>query len=131
MSRFDISATKASCTTALALPLVAGKMREAKYHVGAVVRHKFYDFRGIVVDIDPVFNSSEEWWLSIPEDIRPRKDQPFYHLLAENDQTEYKAYVSEQNLITDTSGAPLRHPQVVEMFDKSGQGYKPNYFSAH
>ncbi len=114
-----------------ALAIGSGKIREARYSVGAVVRHKIHGFRGIVVDIDPVFNATEEWWLSIPAENRPCKDQPFYHLLAENDQTEYKAYVSEQNLIPDTSGAPLRHPQVIELFEISGQSYKPNYLNAH
>ena len=91
--------------------------------LGDVVRHRFYPFRGVVFDIDPVFNNSEEWWLSIPEEIRPRKDQPYYHLLAENDETEYVAYVSEQNLLPDSSGLPLRHPKVSELFveDESGR----------
>ncbi len=107
------------------------QMRLAKFRIGDVVRHRFFDFRGIIVDMDPVFNSTEEWLQSIPEDIRPSRDQPFYHLLAENDKTEYTAYVSEQNLVPDTSGAPLRHPQVPELFVKSGKAYKPTYFSAH
>jgi heat shock protein HspQ len=98
------------------------KIRKAKYTVGQVVRHRFYPFRGIIFDIDPVFNNTEEWWLSIPEEIRPRKDQPFYHLLAENAETEYVAYVSEQNLQADTSGAPLRHPRVSELFFESDDG---------
>ena len=51
-----------------------------------------------------MFNNTEEWWQAIPEEVRPRKDQPFYHLLAENAQTEYIAYVSEQNLLPDSSG---------------------------
>ena len=84
--------------------------------VGQVVRHRIYPFRGVVFDIDPVFNNTEEWWLSIPEEIRPRKDQPFYHLLAENAETDYIAYVSEQNLLPDETGAPVRHPQVKELF---------------
>ncbi len=91
-------------------------MREAKYRVGDVVHHRFFPFRGIVFDIDPVFNNTEEWWLAIPEQMRPRKDQPFYHLLAENAETEYTAYVSEQNLLPDTTGKPLRHPQVAGTF---------------
>ena len=98
-------------------------MREAKYTVGEVVAHRFYPFRGIVYDVDPEFANTEEWWLSIPEEIRPRKDQPYYHLLAENDETEYIAYVSEQNLVPDESGEPLRHPQVDELFivDEDGK----------
>lgn len=105
-----------------------GSMREAKFRVGAVVRHRLYPFRGIVFDIDPVFNNTEEWWLSIPADRRPKKDQPFYHLLAENAETEYIAYVSEQNLLPDFSGEPLRHPQVGELFVESEDGtYRPIY----
>jgi heat shock protein HspQ len=101
-------------------------VRHAKYRVGQVVRHRFYPFRGIIFDIDPVFNNTEEWWQSIPEEIRPRKDQPFYHLLAENALTEYVAYVSEQNLVPDHSGVPLRHPQVAELFALTENGvYQP------
>lgn len=97
-------------------------MPMAKFALGEVVRHRFYPFRGVVYDIDPVFANTEEWWEAIPEDIRPRKDQPFYHLLAENDETEYIAYVSEQNLLPDRSGQPLRHPQLGELFAEDDQG---------
>lgn len=97
-------------------------MRSAKFGIGDVVRHRKYPFRGVVYDVDPVFSNTEEWWLSIPEDVRPRKDQPFYHLLAENAETEYVAYVSEQNLLPDTSGEPLRHPQVDEIFVRTKDG---------
>jgi len=94
------------------------KARIAKYQIGQVVRHRLFPFRGVVFDIDPVFANTEEWWQSIPEAIRPSKDQPFYHLFAENADTEYIAYVSEQNLLPDTSGEPIRHPQVAEVFDR-------------
>ena len=106
-------------------------MRMAKYRVGDVVKHRIYPFRGIVFDIDPVFNSTEEWWSSIPEDIRPTKNQPYYHLLAENDKTEYIAYVSEQNLLPDDSGAVLRHPQVKELFVEKDGSYRPTFLNAH
>jgi len=86
------------------------------------VRHRVYPFRGVVFDIDPIFANTEEWWESIPENVRPSKDQPFYHLFAENAQTEYIAYVSEQNLLPDTSGEPVRHPQVAEEFEKDKDG---------
>ncbi|MGD1933348.1 MAG: heat shock protein HspQ [Candidatus Phaeomarinobacter sp.] len=89
---------------------------EAKFQIGQVVKHRLFPFRGVIFDVDPVFNNTEEWWLAIPEHLRPRKDQPFYHLLAENDETEYEAYVSEQNLLVDETGRPVRHPQVKEMF---------------
>lgn len=91
-------------------------VRSAKFSIGQVVRHRFHPFRGIIFDIDPVFMNTEEWWLAIPAAMRPRKDQPFYHLFAENDETEYVAYVSEQNLVLDESGRPLRHPLVKDMF---------------
>jgi len=102
------------------------KTRTAKFQIGQVVRHRIFSFRGVIFDIDPEFNNTEEWWLSIPEEVRPHKDQPFYHLLAENSETEYVAYVSEQNLVPDDSGQPIRHSQVTEIFvkDKSG-GYRP------
>ena len=89
---------------------------KARFSIGQVVRHRYYPFRGVIIDVDPEFDNSEEWWLSIPEDIRPSKNQPFYHLLAENDTTSYEAYVSEQNLVIDDTGAPVNHPQVAEMF---------------
>jgi heat shock protein HspQ len=93
-----------------------------KFAVGQVVKHRKFPFRGVIFDIDPVFAHTEEWWLSLPEDVRPRKEQPFYHLLAENAETEYIAYVSEQNLLPDTSGDPVRHPQVDELFSRSRDG---------
>jgi heat shock protein HspQ len=91
--------------------------REAKFQIGQVVKHRLFSFRGVIFDVDPVFANTEEWWLSIPEEIRPKKDQPFYHLFAENDETEYVAYVSEQNLLADDTREPVRHPQVPDYFD--------------
>ncbi|ESR26586.1 heat shock protein HspQ [Lutibaculum baratangense] len=96
--------------------------RTAKYTIGQVVRHRVYPFRGVIFDVDPIFSNTEEWWLSIPEDIRPDKDQPYYHLFAENAETEYIAYVSEQNLLPDETGEPVRHPQVAETFDSHENG---------
>jgi heat shock protein HspQ len=100
--------------------------------VGDVVRHRVYPFRGIVFDIDPVFANTEEWWLSIPAEVRPNKEQPFYHLLAENAETEYIAYVSEQNLLPDTSGKPLRHPGVTTLFAEREDGrYRALFLQEH
>jgi heat shock protein HspQ len=102
------------------------RMHTAKFQIGQVVKHRLFPFRGVVFDIDPEFNNTEEWWQSIPADRRPRKNQPFYHLFAENAETEYVAYVSEQNLLPDTSGTPIRHPQVAEVFERDGNGaYRP------
>ena len=98
------------------------KTRTAKFTIGQVVRHRLYPFRGVIFDIDPVFANTEQWYQSIPAKRRPRKDQPFYHLFAENAETEYVAYVSEQNLLPDHSGEPVRHPQVAEVFEKDDAG---------
>jgi heat shock protein HspQ len=104
------------------------EFRVAKFRIGDVVRHRIFPFRGVIFDVDPVFDNTEEWWLAIPAEMRPAKDQPFYHLLAENADSEYIAYVSEQNLVPDESGEPLRHPQIAEMFD---QGEDSGYRARH
>ena len=103
----------------------------AKFSIGDVVKHKHFEFRGVVYDVDFEFTNSEEWYESIPKDVRPRKDQPFYHLLAENNEITYEAYVSEQNLTNDDSNEPIKHPLIEEIFTgKKGSGYfKPsNWF---
>ncbi|RLP22861.1 heat shock protein HspQ [Mesorhizobium sp. YM1C-6-2] len=101
-------------------------MKTAKFAIGQVVRHRLFPFRGIVFDVDPQFNNTEEWYEAIPKEVRPSKDQPFYHLLAENSETEYIAYVSEQNLLEDDTGEPVRHPQINELFDRRPDGqYAP------
>ena len=101
---------------------------EAKFKLGQIVKHRLFDFRGIIFDVDPEFNNTDEWYERIPEDRRPRKDQPFYHLLAENDEITYEAYVSEQNLLTDDSEEPIKHPLINEIFSgKKGSSYfKPS-----
>jgi len=107
-------------------------MRTAKFRIGQVVRHRIYPFRGVIFDVDPTFSNTEEWWNAIPEDVRPLRDQPFYHLLAENEETEYVAYVSEQNLEPDMTGEPIRHPQVEEIFEEQMDGsYLPRSVEIH
>lgn len=106
-------------------------IKTAKFSIGQVVRHRFFPFRGVIFDIDPEFDNSEEWYESIPAEVRPRKDQPFYHMFAENDETEYVAYVSEQNLVADTSGEPVRHPEVAEHFGKMVDGSYATKLGAH
>jgi len=104
------------------------ELREARFCIGQVVRHRIHPFRGVIFDVDPEFANSEEWWLSIPERLRPRKDQPYYHLLAENAQTTYVAYVSEQNLLPDGENGPVGHPQVRELFGELKSGvYAPRF----
>jgi heat shock protein HspQ len=110
-------------------------MREsktAKFRIGQVVRHRLFPFRGVIFDVDPEFANTEEWYEAIPPAVRPSKEQPFYHLLAENDDTEYVAYVSEQNLLDDDSGEPVRHPQLAEFFDRTSDGhYAPKGRAQH
>jgi heat shock protein HspQ len=101
---------------------VIDKPRQAKFKIGQIVRHRIHPFRGVVFDVDPTFANTDEWYEAIPAELRPSKDQPFYHLFAENEVTEYIAYVSEQNLLPDTSGDPIRHPQVDEVFDRDDNG---------
>jgi len=104
----------------------------AKFRIGQVVRHRLFPFRGVIFDVDPEFANTEEWYEAIPAEVRPQKDQPFYHLLAENEDTEYVAYVSEQNLVDDSSGEPVRHPQLAEYFVKTSDGhYTPKGRASH
>jgi heat shock protein HspQ len=98
------------------------EIREAKFLIGQIVKHRVYPFRGVIFDVNPTFNNTEEWYQSIPAEIRPRKDQPFYHLLAENAETTYVAYVSEQNLLVDETGKPVKHPSVRELFCRLENG---------
>lgn len=97
-------------------------LHKAKFQIGQVVRHRAFPFRGIIFDVDPQFANSDEWYESIPEEVRPRKDQPYYHLFAENDRTHYVAYVSEQNLLPDDTATPLNHPDIPEMFILTDSG---------
>ena len=99
------------------------KSRLARFKLGEVVKHRVFSFRGVIFDVDPVFANTEEWWLAIDPKVRPRKDQPFYHLLAENAQTTYVAYVSEQNLLPDETGKPVSHPQVPHFFKELKRGH--------
>jgi heat shock protein HspQ len=104
--------------SSITAPLVG----QARFAPGEIVRHRLFGFRGVVFDIDPVFANSDEWYEAIPEAMRPDKDQPFYHLLAENEDSSYVAYVSQQNLVPDSEAGPVDHPQIGEMFDGMAEG---------
>ncbi len=106
--------------------------KTARFRIGQVVKHRVFPFRGVIFDVDPTFNNTEDWWQAIPENVRPRKDQPFYHLLAENEQNSYVAYVSEQNLLPDLSGEPVGHPQAAVLFEAFQDGeYRVRPRTAH
>ena len=100
----------------------APPVAHARFSIGDVVRHRMFDFRGVIFDVDPVFANSQEWYEAIPETIRPPKDQPFYHLLAENMESSYVAYVSQQNLVPDDSDEPVEHPAIKGMFTGFADG---------
>jgi heat shock protein HspQ len=102
------------------IPLPA--ISHARFAIGDVVRHRVFDFRGVIFDVDPIFANSAEWYDAIPENIRPRKDQPFYHLLAENMESSYVAYVSQQNLIADDTDEPIDHPAISDLFTDFADG---------
>ena len=97
--------------------------RDGRFSIGQVVRHRIHPFRGVIFDVDPTFSNTDEWWESIPEHVRPHKDQPYYHLLAENESTHYVAYVSEQNLVPDELGGPVSHPEVARIFGELVDGF--------
>src|SRR5437763_7968323 len=96
----------------------------ARFAIGEIVRHRLFDFRGVIFDVDPEFANSEEWYQSIPEELRPSKNQPFYHLLAENAESTYVAYVSQQNLLPDDSDEPVDHPAIATMFQRQNGRYR-------
>ena len=106
----------------LSAAALAPPVAHASFALGDVVRHRLFDFRGVIFDVDPVFANSEEWYEAIPEDIRPSRDQPFYHLLAENGESSYVAYVSQQNLLHDDSDEPVDHPAISGLFDAYADG---------
>ena len=108
------------------------RIAHARFAIGAVVRHRLFGFRGVVFDVDPVFANSDEWYEAIPEAMRPARDQPFYHLFAENDETSYVAYVSQQNLVGDQTGAPIDHPEIATVFSGLADGkYQLNAHNWH
>ncbi|SMF61554.1 heat shock protein HspQ [Allosphingosinicella indica] len=114
----DSNSPAPDATGAIAAPPVA----RANFSIGDLVRHRLFDFRGVIFDVDPVFANTDEWYDAIPADIRPRKDQPFYHLLAENSDSSYVAYVSQQNLVHDESEEPIDHPAIDGMFEDFAGG---------
>lgn len=105
--------------------------RRAKFQIGQVVQHRLFDFRGVIFDVDPVFANTDEWYEAIPEDMRPSKDQPYYHLFAENDRTHYVAYVSEGNLLVDETDKPVEHPDIPTFFEETSAGYSLKRNQAH
>lgn len=110
-----------STISAAALPPMP-PVANARFAIGDVVRHRLFPFRGVIFDVDPVFANTEEWYQAIPEDVRPARNQPFYHLLAENAESQYIAYVSQQNLEHDETDEPVDHPAISGLFEPFEDG---------
>jgi heat shock protein HspQ len=97
----------------------------AKFAPGALVHHKRFDYRGVVIDVDPDFQGTEEWY-DVMAQSRPPKDRPWYHVLV--DGAEHNTYVAERNLEPDSSGRPINHPAVGTFFTSLGEeGYIPRH----
>ena len=94
-------------------PQAISHIAEAQYSVGQVIHHKLFDYRGVIVDVDPVFSGSDDWYERVAKS-RPPKDKPWYHVLV--DDGEHNTYVSEQNLEEDWSNEAINHPLIAELF---------------
>ena len=91
----------------------------AYFSVGDLVHHKLFDYRGVIVDVDPHLMLSDQWYEAVARS-RPPKDQPWYRVLV-HDAT-HETYVAERNLETDTSSEPVHHPLIETCFDSFSDG---------
>jgi heat shock protein HspQ len=91
----------------------------AKFHIGELVHHRLFDYRGVVVDVDPTFQLSEEWYDTVARS-RPPKDKPWYHVLV--DGAQHMTYVAEQNIEPDATSEPIVHPEIDRFFDRFEDG---------
>ena len=95
------------------------KTTETQFSIGDLVRHKLFDYRGVVVDIDPHFQLTDEWYEAVARS-RPPKNEPWYHVLVHD--AENSTYVAEQNLETDSSGKGINHPMTGKFFTELRHG---------
>lgn len=97
--------------------------REAAFGLGELVRHRLFDYRGVIADVDPEFSLSEDWYERMAK-TRPPKDAPWYRVLVHG--AEHETYVAERNLLPDESGKPVNHPAIDEVFEAFEEGgYRP------
>jgi len=99
------------------------KIIMTKYSIGDLVHHRLFDYRGVVIDIDPYFQLSEQWYDTVARS-RPPKDQPWYHVIV--DDSTSSTYVAEQNLEADPSGSRINHPMVNKLFTDLQNGHYIN-----
>ena len=93
---------------------------EIRYAVGQLVHHRLFDYRGVIIDVDPVFQLTDEWYAQIARS-KPPKDQPWYRVLVHD--SDQVTYVSERNLELDESGEPIDHPMLAQFFSQFQDGY--------
>ena len=92
---------------------------QVKFSIGQVIHHRLFDYRGVIVDVDPVFSGTEEWYETVALS-KPPKDRPWYHVLV--DGASHQTYVAEKNLEPDVSGKPVNHPLIGEFFKGFSEG---------
>ena len=93
--------------------------KAAKIAIGQIIEHQLFEYRGVVIDVDPVFSGSEEWYAAMARS-RPPKDEPWYHVLV--DGADHQTYVAERNLESDPTAAPMNHPEIDQYFDGFAKG---------
>ena len=95
------------------------RISRAKFSVGEVIHHQLFDYRGVVVDVDATFQSTEEWYQAVARS-RPPKHEPWYHVLVHG--AAHTTYVAEQNLESESSAEPISHPMLAEFFSRFEDG---------
>ena len=88
---------------------------KAKFKIGQIINHRLFDYIGVVFDIDPIFQSSEEWYKQVARS-RPPKNKPWYHVLVH--AAEHSTYVAEQNLDLEEQPKAIQHPLINSLFTK-------------
>jgi len=91
----------------------------AKFAVGDLIHHRLFKYRGVIVDVDPQFQSTDEWYEAVAKS-RPPKDRPWYHVLVHDAMRT--TYVSEKNLDHADSAAPINHPMLHGFFSRFENG---------
>lgn len=99
--------------------LVSMSNRQAQFHVGQIIHHRLFDYRGVVVDVDPEFQGNDQWYEDVAK-TRPPKDKPWYRVLVDEDSQV--TYVAEQNLQADTTRRPVHHPLLDDFFTGYNEG---------
>ena len=95
------------------------KINRAEFNIGQVIYHRHYNFRGVIVDVDPEFDGDDEWYEQHAKN-EPSKDQPWYHVLVDDDSV--MAYVSQQNICSDQSDMEVNNPMIADMLTTTGNG---------